>query len=519
MDTQDLNSDISTSVCCTENTSNSLNTSCGVVGGCCSSHYEHNVVPSSSVFNVPSTHQYNNCKANNYRQVTSPFKCHNSKSNFNHNYCNNSACYNSYNDNNNRHRQPKHCRFNKNAVFRRNNSPHVLSKIVFHSKNDPLQKGESVCDKSNVSKRHFHYNKRNNKFDVNHQNNNNNFVKFNRTNSVSMNDDEGQTKKKKTRRSRRRKRTYQESSNDQQTCRKRMRWTECNANEVSRLHRNCVQNGQPLAPYNTTQFIMNEHNAEKEIDFDELSGQIQQMHNNRQRVAPNCNTSDCDDSVKEDYYSSPEDESFFLEQQFHEAYDTMHAERLNSMSKSDLLKEYLMIEKELELMKQKRSELPNDIKEVSQQLEDKSSSDICKSCVTNRSIVQDNKNLIKLLKQLYSRYNSLIYCIGYVNTNSDNSSENMIKSYSLTSDLHYRISKYICHQESPIQLSCSSESTSTSSYNSSSASISSEDDKTTSCNNDVNGDVFNQKPNDADLPIIVHTLVSQLVARVAQGNS
>lgn len=541
MDIHNLKSDLnsSTRICCsTENTSNScLNSCCGVVGGGGSSHqYEHPQhlplptpsigllpapqVSSTPVFNVPSAHQY----GNPYRPVTSPYKCHNLK-NFQqyNNHCNpNSVSYNLYNDNNSHHRhhhrQPKHSRFtsrNSAAAYRRNNSPHVLSKIVFHAKNDPIQKGESVCDKSNVSQQQRHYyHKRNSKFDLNYQhNNNNNFANFNRTNSIG-NDDDLQARRRKPRRKYRgRKRTFNESFNnsDQQSKEKRLKWTECNSSEVSRLHRDCVQNGQPLAPYNTTQFIMNEHNAEKEIDFDELSGQIQQMHN--KRVAPNCNTSDCD-SAKEDYYSSPEDESFFLEQQFHEAYDTMHAERLNSMSKSDLLKEYLMIEKELEVMKQKRNEKPIE------SLEEKSATDhACSTCVTNRTMVKENKDLVKLLKYLYSRYNSLIYCIGYVdNSNSGSTNDDKLKNYSLTSDLHYRISKYICHQDSSIHSSSSTTSTSTSStYNSSTTSITSDDDEDDSLRTFQSIDLYDD--DDDDITMVVHSLVSQLVAKVAQGNS
>ncbi|UXI22686.1 Nose resistant to fluoxetine protein 6 [Sarcoptes scabiei] len=259
------------------------------------------------------------------------------------------------------------------------------------------------------------------------------------------------------------------NGSDHGSYKKRMRWTECDADEVSRLHRDCVQNGQPLAPYNTSQFIMNEHS--NDIDFEALSGEIQQMRQIKQQKKDDAaaftasstlrnDSNDSNDLPAEDYYSSPEDESFFLEQQFHEAYDTMHAERLNSMSKSDLLKEFLIMEKELEILKQQphqsitknnstteidvssetkfESTAKNKDPSIDQSTENHddvmliSSSDNrqstrshkakigsqstvhCASCCVNRKIYEENRNLRKLLRHLYGRFNSMNYCIDYV---------------------------------------------------------------------------------------------------------
>ena len=388
---------------------------------------------------------------------------------------------------------------------------------------------------------------------------------------------------------RRQKRPHDGSSGHHDKRDKKMRWTECNRHEVSRLHRDCRQKGQPLAPYNTTQFIMNEHNAEKEIDFDQLSGQIQQMHNNRHRphngstngssgvggsgsgTAQDGSASASgrlDDSNRDDYYySSPEDESYFLEQQFQHDYNTMHAERLNSMSKSELLKEYLIIEKELEHLRQKSpsgssagaagaSSSRGDASAISfttitksprppsmpssprgqylnvpfaqqqQQLLPQSSSrnqhnhhhhhhsrhhhyhsSNGNSSSHNRCL-KENKRLRKLLKQVYSRYNSLMYCINYVNTtnnsgeasafqvddsgvsvqhnpqpNSSSSSSNHLSPPSLTPDdyqmsneMHFRIEKYISNPSpSPLTSSTSrgGDSSSSASYTSSNSSTSS----------------------------------------------
>jgi len=128
---------------------------------------------------------------------------------------------------------------------------------------------------------------------------------------------------------------------------KRLQWTDSSEQEVKRLHMKVVEHGQPLAPYNTTQFIMNEHNCDKEINFEEIHGRIQRMH--RQKLHPIDNNDD-------DFYSSPEDESDYLQQQFHEAYDNVHAERLNSMTKNELVQEYLQLEDRVEDLEKRLKE-------------------------------------------------------------------------------------------------------------------------------------------------------------------
>lgn len=150
---------------------------------------------------------------------------------------------------------------------------------------------------------------------------------------------EEEKKRRRTRRSKKRK--WQHWGG------KGLQWTESSEHEVKRLHMKVVEHGQPLAPYNTTQFIMNEHNCDKEINFEEIHGRIQRMH--RQK----CNQMDANE---DDFYSSPEDESEYLQQQFHEAYDNIHAERLNSMTKNELVQEYLQLEDRVEDLEKRLKE-------------------------------------------------------------------------------------------------------------------------------------------------------------------
>ncbi|XP_022251441.1 protein HEXIM-like [Limulus polyphemus] len=93
--------------------------------------------------------------------------------------------------------------------------------------------------------------------------------------------------------------------------------------------------GQALAPYNTTQFLMDDHNVQ-EPDYEHI--------NNGHRHIQKENVGDSSD----EFYSSPEDEEDFLQQQFCEAYEDVHAERLNSMSKNDLVQEYIQLEDKVE---------------------------------------------------------------------------------------------------------------------------------------------------------------------------
>lgn len=358
---------------------------------------------------------------------------------------------------------------------------------------------------------------------------------------------------KKSRRTRRRKRQHSEGPcpGDRvqpqephlmrtSSMNKRMKWTECNSSEVSRLHRNCVQNGQPLAPYNTTQFIMNEHITEKDFDFDELSGQIERMHNNRRNVEVSTSSSDpdvllnCDpdssvpienaflsksdepSTSKDDYYSSPSDESYFLEQQFHEAYDNMHAERLSTLPKNDLVREYLNLEKELELLKSNSSERDGasitslDRKRIKANSRHK------------HRLHKQNKDLRRLLKNLYNNYNRLLYCMKYVQDSnapqlSDQPPASNLNELQLTKDLHYQIEKYLISDASASDTNASSNSITNSSdsdsFSSTSTSLSSEDNDDDSvrfcCSPDLNRSLDN----------VVANLVNSLVNRVVQeGN-
>ncbi|KAK3105825.1 hypothetical protein FSP39_006552 [Pinctada imbricata] len=106
--------------------------------------------------------------------------------------------------------------------------------------------------------------------------------------------------------------------------------------------------GHPVAPFNTTQFLIDDHNN---IDQGLKDGEVIR-HNSRESNDGSVSGSD----TSEDSYSSPDPEdtgSDFLEKEFEETYDSIHAERLQKMSKDELIKDYIEMETKLERL-QKR---------------------------------------------------------------------------------------------------------------------------------------------------------------------
>lgn len=115
--------------------------------------------------------------------------------------------------------------------------------------------------------------------------------------------------------------------------------------------------GRPTAPYNTTQFLMAEHDlAEPDLGSHAHMQSDGEETPLRSRVPSNsCDDSDFDD----DYNESPEDEIYeqqFFEKDFTEAYEQVHVENLHSMSKSELVREFMLLEERVENMEIKLKE-------------------------------------------------------------------------------------------------------------------------------------------------------------------
>lgn len=88
-------------------------------------------------------------------------------------------------------------------------------------------------------------------------------------------------------------------------------------------------------------------------NYDEIIKIIKTNHANRREppaaaAASAATDQDPSDSSSEAYYSSPDDEQDFLEQQFSETYENFHTERLNSMSKSELVQQNMALEERVD---------------------------------------------------------------------------------------------------------------------------------------------------------------------------
>lgn len=112
-------------------------------------------------------------------------------------------------------------------------------------------------------------------------------------------------------------------------------------------------NRQPPAPYNTTQFLMADHSDLPDLEQKlskatslDIPASLFQKPATRTRDS----SFSIDSNDDEYFYSSPEDEEEFLTKEFSSAYEALREERLNSLTKSELLQEYRLLEAKLETL-------------------------------------------------------------------------------------------------------------------------------------------------------------------------
>ncbi|KAK9509488.1 hypothetical protein O3M35_006796 [Rhynocoris fuscipes] len=122
---------------------------------------------------------------------------------------------------------------------------------------------------------------------------------------------------------------------------------------------------QPVAPYNSNQFLIEDHNDLQDFDVKLMAAKV----NKPGRVRDSSFTSaDSDDDF---FYSSPEDEEEFLTKEFSNAYQDLHVESLTSMSKAELIQQVLHLEEKVDLLQKRLGDKMDDEGEG-----DKSRSDI-----------------------------------------------------------------------------------------------------------------------------------------------
>ncbi|XP_042333131.1 protein HEXIM1 [Sceloporus undulatus] len=129
------------------------------------------------------------------------------------------------------------------------------------------------------------------------------------------------------------------------------KFDEKQSQRASRLRAEMFAKGQPVAPYNTTQFLMEDHDQE-EPDL-------------KTGLCPKRAATKSDETSEEDFVEEEDggsdgmggDGSEFLQKDFSETYERYHVESLQNMSKQELIKEYLELEKCLSKMEDENNRL------------------------------------------------------------------------------------------------------------------------------------------------------------------
>lgn len=153
------------------------------------------------------------------------------------------------------------------------------------------------------------------------------------------------TKKRKTRRGKPKHRKLKPYSKQQLSYQQQLRYR--SRGRLAKTGR------QPPAPYNTTQFLMNDHSDLPDLDQKLSEAVSSELPATFQKPSAPSRTRDSSFSVDSDedyFYSSPEDEEEFLTKEFSTAYEDLHAERLSTLSKSELIQEYLQLEAKVDLL-------------------------------------------------------------------------------------------------------------------------------------------------------------------------
>ncbi|KAL1231067.1 Protein HEXIM1 [Trichinella spiralis] len=147
---------------------------------------------------------------------------------------------------------------------------------------------------------------------------------------------------------------------------------------AERIRAQRFAHGLPVAPYNTTQFLLDDREARESepICVDEIvdtirhEGAVNDHHGHTKHV-PNHHHhhhhhSDhmVGDEYSSDSVTTSEGDLCMLEREFDYEYETAHAERLEEMSKEQLVQEYIHLEKELERYQSESAQLRSAVSEL-----------------------------------------------------------------------------------------------------------------------------------------------------------
>lgn len=104
-----------------------------------------------------------------------------------------------------------------------------------------------------------------------------------------------------------------------------------------------LQKGRPIAPYNTTQFLMEEHNVLENFEEKVISHSA-----NKPGYTSSDNNMDSVENGDSSSTSVSDDEYF--DKDFNDFYEKVHIDTLNSYSKEDLIKTVYELESKIEIL-------------------------------------------------------------------------------------------------------------------------------------------------------------------------
>ncbi|XP_075033448.1 protein HEXIM1 [Mixophyes fleayi] len=144
------------------------------------------------------------------------------------------------------------------------------------------------------------------------------------------------------------------------TWEEKKRLEERESQRASRMRAEMFAKGQPVAPYNTTQFLMDDHDQE-EPDLcppQRRAAAFPSLHANSFSKGDSTeeDVEEEDDGTGSDGVGS-DDGAEFLQKDFSETYERYHAESLQDMSKQELIREYMELEKCLSRMEEENNRL------------------------------------------------------------------------------------------------------------------------------------------------------------------
>lgn len=137
---------------------------------------------------------------------------------------------------------------------------------------------------------------------------------------------------------------------------------------ASRLREEMFAKGLPVAPYNTTQFLMDEHDREEPDLNTETAGQRRPSGDEEPGSEEDCCGGDHDDEEDDDGSGGGGGGSDgigragsaggeFLQRDFSETYEMYHVESLQNMTKQELVQEYLELEKCMSRLEEENNRL------------------------------------------------------------------------------------------------------------------------------------------------------------------